>query len=49
MKECGYDAEAIVKVQDLLEKKAPPPTKDEIEKLLAIAPKYGIEISLPGA
>jgi quercetin dioxygenase-like cupin family protein len=25
----------------------PPPTKDEIEKLLAIAPKYGIEIRLP--
>ena len=25
-----------------------PPTKDEIEKLLAIAPKYGIEIRLPG-
>jgi quercetin dioxygenase-like cupin family protein len=24
-----------------------PPTKDEIEKLLAIAPKYGIEIRLP--
>src|SRR5262245_37150514 len=24
-----------------------PPTKDEIEKLLAIAPKYGIEIKLP--
>jgi quercetin dioxygenase-like cupin family protein len=27
---------------------APPPTKDEIEKLLAVAPKYGIEIKLPG-
>jgi quercetin dioxygenase-like cupin family protein len=27
---------------------APPPTKDEIEKLLAVAPKYGIEILLPG-
>ena len=27
---------------------APPPTEDEIEKLLAIAPKYGIEIRLPG-
>lgn len=27
---------------------AQPPTKDEIEKLLAVAPKYGIEISLPG-
>jgi quercetin dioxygenase-like cupin family protein len=25
-----------------------PPTKEEIEKLLAIAPKYGIEIRLPG-
>src|SRR5271170_1624767 len=24
-----------------------PPTKEEIEKLLAIAPKYGIEIKLP--
>lgn len=24
------------------------PTKDEIEKLLAVAPKYGIEIKLPG-
>lgn len=27
---------------------APPPTSEEIEKLLAIAPKYGIEIQLPG-
>ena len=27
---------------------APPPTKDEIEKLLAVAPRYGIEIRLPG-
>jgi quercetin dioxygenase-like cupin family protein len=27
---------------------AAPPTKDEIEKLLAVAPKYGIEIRLPG-
>ena len=27
---------------------APPPTQDEIEKLLAVAPKYGIEILLPG-
>ncbi len=27
---------------------APPPTKEEIEKLLAIAPRYGIEIRLPG-
>ena len=27
---------------------APPPTKAEIEKLMAIAPKYGIEIRLPG-
>lgn len=25
-----------------------PPTKDEIEKLLAVAPEYGIEILLPG-
>jgi mannose-6-phosphate isomerase-like protein (cupin superfamily) len=25
-----------------------PPTKDEIETLLAIAPRYGIEIKLPG-
>ena len=25
-----------------------PPAKDEIEKLLAIAPGYGIEIKLPG-
>jgi quercetin dioxygenase-like cupin family protein len=25
-----------------------PPTKDEIEKLLAVAPKYGVEIKLPG-
>lgn len=25
-----------------------PPTKDEIEKLLTIAPKYGIGIRLPG-
>jgi quercetin dioxygenase-like cupin family protein len=27
---------------------AQPPTKDEIEKLLAIATRYGIEIRLPG-
>jgi quercetin dioxygenase-like cupin family protein len=27
---------------------APPPTKDEVEKLLAVAPRYGIEIRLPG-
>lgn len=27
---------------------AAPPTKEEIEKLLAIAPRYGIEIRLPG-
>jgi hypothetical protein len=27
---------------------APPPTGDEIGRLLAIAPKYGIEIKLPG-
>src|ERR1700682_3316238 len=26
---------------------APPPTKEEIENLLAVAPSYGIEISLP--
>lgn len=26
---------------------APPPTKAEIEKLLAVAPKYGVEIRLP--
>jgi mannose-6-phosphate isomerase-like protein (cupin superfamily) len=25
-----------------------PPTKEEIEKLLAIAPRYGVEIKLPG-
>ena len=25
-----------------------PPTKEEIEKLLSVAPKYGIEIRLPG-
>ena len=25
-----------------------PPTKEEIERLLAVAPKYGIEIKLPG-
>ena len=25
-----------------------PPTKQEIERLLAVAPKYGIEIKLPG-
>src|SRR5258708_3690462 len=25
-----------------------PPTKEEIEKLLAVAPRYGIEIRLPG-
>ena len=25
-----------------------PPTADEIERLLAAAPKYGIEIRLPG-
>ena len=29
-------------------KTAPPPTKEEIEKMLAAAPKYGIEIKLPG-
>ena len=26
---------------------AEPPTKEEIEKLLAIAPRYGVEIKLP--
>jgi hypothetical protein len=26
---------------------APPPTREEIEKLLAAAPRYGIEIKLP--
>jgi hypothetical protein len=25
-----------------------PPTKEEIERLLAAAPRYGIEIRLPG-
>jgi quercetin dioxygenase-like cupin family protein len=25
-----------------------PPTKEEIEKLLAVAPKYGVEIKVPG-
>jgi hypothetical protein len=25
-----------------------PPTKEEIEKLLAVAPNYGIEIKVPG-
>ena len=25
-----------------------PPTKEEIEKLLAVAPRYGIEIKIPG-
>jgi hypothetical protein len=24
-----------------------PPTKEEIEKLLAVAPRYGIEIRMP--
>ncbi|HEY1187774.1 MAG TPA: hypothetical protein VGE74_08960 [Gemmata sp.] len=28
---------------------AAPPTQDEIEKLLAVAPRYGIEIRLPGS
>ena len=27
---------------------APPPTKEEIEKLLVIAPRYGVEIMLQG-
>jgi hypothetical protein len=26
---------------------SPPPTKEEIEKLLTVAPRYGIEIRLP--
>jgi quercetin dioxygenase-like cupin family protein len=26
---------------------APPPTKEEIERLLAVAPRYGVEIKLP--
>ena len=26
----------------------PPPSKAEIEKLLAVAPKYGVEIKVPG-
>jgi quercetin dioxygenase-like cupin family protein len=26
---------------------APPPTREEIEKLLSVAPRYGIEIKLP--
>jgi quercetin dioxygenase-like cupin family protein len=26
---------------------APPPTKEEIERLLAVAPRYGIDIKLP--
>src|ERR1700680_294834 len=26
---------------------APPPTNEEIEKMLAVAPRYGIEIKLP--
>lgn len=27
---------------------APPPTKAEVEKLLEVAPRYGIEVILPG-
>ena len=27
---------------------APPPTRAEIEKLLEVAPRYGIEVLLPG-
>lgn len=27
---------------------AAPPTKDEIEKMVSVAPRYGIEIKLPG-
>jgi quercetin dioxygenase-like cupin family protein len=39
--ECGVPlAEGVTTAQ--------PPTKHEIEKLLAIAPRYGIEIRLPG-
>jgi hypothetical protein len=26
----------------------PPPTKAEIEKLMAVAPNYGVEIKVPG-
>jgi quercetin dioxygenase-like cupin family protein len=26
---------------------APPPTREEIEKLLSVAPRYGVEIKLP--
>jgi mannose-6-phosphate isomerase-like protein (cupin superfamily) len=26
---------------------APPPTKEEIEKLLAVAPRYGLQVKLP--
>ena len=26
---------------------APPPTRDELDKMLAVAPGYGIEIRLP--
>jgi hypothetical protein len=26
----------------------PPPSKAEIEKLLAVAPNYGVEIRVPG-
>jgi hypothetical protein len=26
----------------------PPPSKAEIENLLAVAPKYGVEIRVPG-
>jgi quercetin dioxygenase-like cupin family protein len=28
---------------------APPPTREEIEKLLAVAARYGVEIRVPGA
>jgi hypothetical protein len=27
---------------------APPPTHEEIERLLAAAPRYGVEIKVPG-
>ena len=31
-----------------LGEQAPPPSQAEIEKLLAVAPKYGVEIKVPG-
>ena len=33
----------------LYEDLTPPPTNEEIEKLLAVAPRYGVEIRLPHA